>query len=126
MSILQRSRSAEDRNFLQTIHPAAVSAHVGTSSAQSFESGCDRDRARLPGEGIAALLLDRLLHHPIVIEVVVSNSYRLREHAKLVPDSLRLLPVFVATDTVRAVSSRWSPKPIAWGPCSMSTRRGSR
>ena len=34
----------------------------------------------------------RLLHHTIVI-VIVGNSYRLREHAKLVPESLRLPPI---------------------------------
>ena len=37
---------------------------------------------------IAAALLDRLLHHAVVIEIE-GNSYRLREHADLVPDSLR-------------------------------------
>lgn len=41
---------------------------------------------------VAAALLDRLLHHALVIEIA-GNSYRLREHAKLVPDSLRLPPV---------------------------------
>ena len=41
---------------------------------------------------VAAALLDRLLHHAIVIEIA-GNSYRLRKHAKLVPDSLRLPPV---------------------------------
>ena len=35
---------------------------------------------------VAAALLDRL-HHAIVIEIA-GNSYRLREHARLVPDSL--------------------------------------
>ena len=34
---------------------------------------------------VAAALLDRLLHHVIVIEIA-GNSYWLREHAKLVPD----------------------------------------
>lgn len=43
---------------------------------------------------VAAALLDRLLHHAIVIEIA-GNSYRLREHAKLVPDTLRLPPVSV-------------------------------
>lgn len=37
---------------------------------------------------IAAALLDRLLHHAVVIEIE-GNSYRLREHADLVPDSLK-------------------------------------
>lgn len=41
---------------------------------------------------VAAALLDRLLHHAIVIEIA-GNSYRLREHAKLVPDTLRLPPI---------------------------------
>ena len=37
---------------------------------------------------VAAALLDRLLHHAIVIEIE-GHSYRLREHANLVPDSLK-------------------------------------
>ena len=37
-------------------------------------------------------LLDRLLHHAIVIEIA-GNSYRLRQHAKLVPENLRLPPI---------------------------------
>lgn len=41
---------------------------------------------------VAAALLDRLLHHAIVIEIA-GSSYRLREHAKLVPDNLRLPPI---------------------------------
>ena len=40
----------------------------------------------------AAALLDQLLHHAIVIEIP-GNSYRLGEHARLLPDSLRLPPV---------------------------------
>ena len=38
---------------------------------------------------VAAMLLGRLLHHAFVIEIAV-NGYGLREHAKLVPGSLRL------------------------------------
>ena len=41
---------------------------------------------------VAAALLDRLLHHAIVVEIA-GSSYRLREHAKLVPESLRLPPI---------------------------------
>ena len=37
---------------------------------------------------VAAALLDRLLHHAIVIPIE-GNSYRLREHADLVPEQLR-------------------------------------
>ena len=37
---------------------------------------------------VASALLDRLLHHAIVI-AIEGNSYRLREHAELVPEALR-------------------------------------
>ena len=37
---------------------------------------------------IAAALLDRLLHHAVVIQID-GNSYRLREHAALMPDILK-------------------------------------
>jgi DNA replication protein DnaC len=37
---------------------------------------------------VASALLDRLLHHAIVIQIE-GNSYRLREHAELVPEQLR-------------------------------------
>jgi DNA replication protein DnaC len=45
---------------------------------------------------VAAALLDRLLHHAIVIEIA-GNSYRLREHARLVPENLRLPPISAQT-----------------------------
>ncbi len=37
---------------------------------------------------VAAALLDRLLHHAIVVQID-GSSYRLREHAELIPDHLR-------------------------------------
>jgi DNA replication protein DnaC len=37
---------------------------------------------------VASALLDRLLHHAVVIQIE-GNSYRLREHAELVPEQLR-------------------------------------
>jgi DNA replication protein DnaC len=37
---------------------------------------------------VAAALLDRLLHHAIVIQIE-GTSYRLREHANLVPENIR-------------------------------------
>jgi DNA replication protein DnaC len=37
---------------------------------------------------VAAALLDRLLHHAVVIPIE-GNSYRLREHANLLPEHLR-------------------------------------
>lgn len=39
---------------------------------------------------VAAALLDRLLHHAVVIEIE-GNSYRLRQHAELLPDNLKPL-----------------------------------
>ncbi|VWD64616.1 DNA replication protein [Burkholderia lata] len=36
---------------------------------------------------VAAVLLDRLLHHAIVVQIE-GTSYRLREHADLLPDHL--------------------------------------
>lgn len=41
---------------------------------------------------VAAALLDRLLHHAVVIQIE-GSSYRLREHADLVPEHLRNRPV---------------------------------
>jgi DNA replication protein DnaC len=38
---------------------------------------------------VATALLDRLLHHAVVIPIE-GNSYRLREHAALIPEHLRL------------------------------------
>ena len=47
---------------------------------------------------VAAALLDRLLHHAIVIEID-GSSYRLREHAHLMPESLH--PATAATKPKR-------------------------
>ena len=38
---------------------------------------------------VAAALLDRLLHHAVVVEIA-GKSYRLREHAELVPESMKV------------------------------------
>src|SRR5262249_30474602 len=37
---------------------------------------------------VATALLDRLLHHAVVIQIE-GNSYRLREHAELIPEHMR-------------------------------------
>ena len=37
---------------------------------------------------VATALLDRLLHHAVVIQIE-SSSYRLRQHADLIPEHLR-------------------------------------
>jgi DNA replication protein DnaC len=41
---------------------------------------------------VAAALLDRLLHHAVVVQIE-GSSYRLREHADLVPEHLRNRPI---------------------------------
>jgi DNA replication protein DnaC len=53
------------------------------------------------GDGVvAAALLDRLLHHATVIHIE-GSSYRLRQHADLVPDSLRPKPATPAVPAKR-------------------------
>jgi hypothetical protein len=37
---------------------------------------------------VATALLDRLLHHAVVVQVE-GSSYRLRQHAELVPEAIR-------------------------------------
>jgi IstB-like ATP binding protein len=41
---------------------------------------------------VASALLDRLLHHAVVVQIE-GASYRLRQHADLVPDTLRTTSV---------------------------------
>src|SRR5919112_3934895 len=40
---------------------------------------------------VATALLDRLLHHAVVIQIE-GSSYRLRQHADLIPENLRVRP----------------------------------
>jgi hypothetical protein len=40
---------------------------------------------------VATALLDRLLHHAVVIQIE-GSSYRLREHADLLPENVRFKP----------------------------------
>ncbi len=47
---------------------------------------------------VATALLDRLLHHAVVIPIE-GNSYRLREHAGLIPDHLRNRPLLYGEQT---------------------------
>jgi DNA replication protein DnaC len=44
------------------------------------------------GPVVATALLDRLLHHAVVVHIE-GASYRLREHADLVPEALRPKPM---------------------------------
>jgi len=41
---------------------------------------------------VATALLDRLLHHAVVIQIE-GSSYRLRQHAALVPENVRSRPL---------------------------------
>ena len=47
---------------------------------------------------VATALLDRLLHHAVVIQIE-GASYRLRQHLDLVPDALRARPLNVTSGT---------------------------
>jgi IstB-like ATP binding protein len=40
---------------------------------------------------VATALLDRLLHHAVVIQIE-GSSYRLRQHADLLPENVRFKP----------------------------------
>jgi DNA replication protein DnaC len=44
------------------------------------------------GTGVATALLDRLLHHAVVVQIE-GASYRLRRHADLIPDNARNRPI---------------------------------
>lgn len=49
---------------------------------------------------VATALLDRLLHHAIVVQIE-GSSYRLREHAALLPENLRARPSSTETQPPR-------------------------
>jgi hypothetical protein len=49
---------------------------------------------------VATALLDRLLHHAVVVHIE-GASYRLREHADLIPEALRPAAAGVAADPPR-------------------------
>lgn len=49
---------------------------------------------------VATALLDRLLHHAVVVQIE-GSSYRLREHAALVPENLRSRPILHDTEPPR-------------------------
>jgi len=58
---------------------------------------------------VASALLDRLLHHAIVVQIE-GNSYRLREHAALVPEHLRGVPPRPVLATPEAKRPRGRPR----------------
>ncbi|MFC1629567.1 IS21-like element helper ATPase IstB [Gemmatimonadota bacterium] len=67
-----------------------------------------KDWGKIFGDNvIAAALLDRLLHHAVVIQID-GNSYRLREHAELMPENLN--PVIGNTEKPKRPRGR--PKKV--------------
>lgn len=54
---------------------------------------------------VAAALLDRLLHHAVVVQIE-GSSYRLREHADLLPDHLRNRPSAVNHPAAETIPRR--------------------
>lgn len=54
---------------------------------------------------VATALLDRLLHHAVVIPIE-GNSYRLREHAALIPDTMRARSSLFDPATAQPVKRR--------------------
>jgi DNA replication protein DnaC len=58
---------------------------------------------------VASALLDRLLHHAIVIQID-GNSYRLRQHAQLVPEHLRAASLRLPLAAPEAKPKRGRPR----------------
>jgi DNA replication protein DnaC len=58
---------------------------------------------------VATALLDRLLHHAIVI-AIEGNSYRLREHADLLPEHMRSRPLPKVIDLPESKPRRGRPR----------------
>ena len=58
---------------------------------------------------VASALLDRLLHHAIVIQIE-GNSYRLRQHAQLVPEHLRAASLRLPPAAAEAKPKRGRPR----------------
>lgn len=57
---------------------------------------------------VATALLDRLLHHAVVIQIE-GSSYRLREHADLVPENVRARPLSSAPSIPPTLKRRGRP-----------------
>ncbi|MFM0632898.1 IS21-like element helper ATPase IstB [Paraburkholderia xenovorans] len=73
--------------FFQLVNACYERCAIILSSNRSFA-----EWAEVFGDSVvAAALLDRLLHHAVVVQIE-GSSYRLREHADLLPDHLRSRP----------------------------------
>ena len=57
---------------------------------------------------VATALLDRLLHHAIVIQIE-GSSYRLRQHADLVPENIRSNALIQPSSTASPIKRRGRP-----------------
>ena len=57
---------------------------------------------------VATALLDRLLHHAVVIQIE-GSSYRLREHADLLPETVRFTPNARANPILPTLKRRGRP-----------------
>jgi DNA replication protein DnaC len=70
--------------FFQLVNACYERCAIIMTSNRSFG-----EWAEIFGDAVvASALLDRLLHHAVVVPIE-GNSYRLREHAALVPEPLR-------------------------------------
>ena len=54
---------------------------------------------------VATALLDRLLHHAVVVPIE-GNSYRLREHAALIPEHMRGRPSLLVPLAAQPIKRR--------------------
>ena len=57
---------------------------------------------------VATALLDRLLHHAVVVQIE-GSSYRLREHADLLPENVRFKPNTTANPIPPTLKRRGRP-----------------
>ena len=61
---------------------------------------------------VATALLDRLLHHAVVVQVE-GSSYRLRRHAELVPEAIRARSLVPPSVTPAPARRRGRPRKVS-------------
>jgi DNA replication protein DnaC len=61
---------------------------------------------------VATALLDRLLHHAVVVQVE-GSSYRLRQHAELVPEAIRARSLVPPSVTPAPARRRGRPRKVS-------------
>jgi IstB-like ATP binding protein len=57
---------------------------------------------------VATALLDRLLHHAVVVQIE-GSSYRLRQHAELMPEHVRSKAIITPPTSTLATRRRGRP-----------------